>query len=173
MITKPISYGRQYITDEDIAAVIETLKSDYLTQGPKIKEFEEKFAAYCGAKYDVLVSNGTAGLHLAALALDIKPGDKIVTTPITFVASANGFRYCGAEVVFCDINKDNFLLDLDCLENILKASPRVLIRRSFLLISLAILSMWSDFVRLRMNMALPLWRMPVMRLAVPSLTARV
>lgn len=124
MITKPISYGRQYITDEDIAAVVKTLKSDYLTQGPRIKEFEEKFAAYCGANYDVLVSNGTAGLHLAALALGIKPGDKIITPPITFVASANGFRYCGAEVVFCDIDKDNFLLDFDCLEKILKTSPK-------------------------------------------------
>jgi len=124
MITKPISYGRQHITDEDIVAVVETLKSDYLTQGPKIKEFEDKFAAYTGAKYNVLVSNGTAGLHLAAMALDIKPGDKIITTPITFVASANGFRYCGAEVVFCDIHPDNFLLDLDKLEEMLKAVPK-------------------------------------------------
>ncbi len=124
MITKPISYGRQHITDEDIAAVIETLKSDYLTQGPKIKEFEDKFAAYTGAKYNVLVSNGTAALHLAAMALDIKPGDKIITTPITFVASANGFRYCGAEVVFCDIDPENFLLDLNKLEEMLKASPK-------------------------------------------------
>lgn len=124
MINKPISYGRQYITDDDIEAVVEALKSDFLTQGPKIKEFEDKMASYCGAKYNVLVSNGTAGLHLAAMALNIKPGDKIITTPITFVASANGFRYCGAEVVFCDINKDNFLLDLNCLENMLKAVPK-------------------------------------------------
>ena len=124
MIQNPISYGRQYITDEDIAAVVEALKSDYLTQGPKIKEFEDKMAAYCGAKYNVLVSNGTAGLHLTAMALGIQPGDKIITTPITFVASANGFRYCGAEVMFCDINKDNFLLDLECLERMLKASPK-------------------------------------------------
>lgn len=124
MITKPISYGRQYITDEDIAAVVAALKSDYLTQGPKIEEFENKFAAYTGAKYNVLVSNGTAGLHLAAMALGIQPGDKIITTPITFVASANGFRYCGAEIVFCDINPDNYLLDLDKLENMLKVAPK-------------------------------------------------
>lgn len=121
---RPISYGRQSITDEDIQAVVETLRSDYLTQGPKIKEFEDKFASYVGAKHDVLVSNGTAGLHLAALALGIQPGDKIITTPITFVASANGFRYCGAEVVFCDIHPDTYLLDLDKLELLLKASPR-------------------------------------------------
>lgn len=124
MIDHPISYGHQYISDEDIAAVVDALKSDYLTQGPKIKEFEEKFAAYCGAKHDVLVSNGTAGLHLCALAIGIKPGDKVITTPNTFVASANGFRYCGAEIVFADINPDNYLLDLDKVEEILKASPK-------------------------------------------------
>lgn len=119
-----IPYGRQYITDEDIAAVVEALKSDHLTQGPKIEEFENKFSAYTGAKYNVLVSNGTAGLHLAAMALGIQPGDKIITTPITFVASANGFRYCGAEIVFCDINPNNYLLDLDKLEDILKVAPK-------------------------------------------------
>ena len=124
MIDHPISYGRQYITDEDIQAVIETLKSDYLTQGPKIAEFEKDFADYCGCKYASVVSNGTAALHLCAMALDIKPGDRIITTPITFVASANGFRYCGAEVVFCDIHPDTYLMDLDKLEEILKASPK-------------------------------------------------
>lgn len=120
---KPISYGRQHISDEDITAVIETLKSDYLTQGPKIAEFENYFSQICGCDYTVMVSNGTAGLHLAALALGIKDGDKIITTPITFVASANGFRYCGAEIVFCDINPQTYLLDLDKLEEILNASP--------------------------------------------------
>lgn len=124
MIDHPIPYGHQYISDEDIAAVVETLKSDYLTQGPKIHEFERKFADYCGARYDVLVSNGTAGLHLCALAIGVKPGDKVITTPNTFVASANGFRYCGAEIVFCDINPDNFLLDLDKLEELLRKSPK-------------------------------------------------
>lgn len=124
MITHPISYGRQYITDEDIQAVVETLKSDYLTQGPKIGEFEKAFADYCGCRYASMVSNGTAALHLCAMALGIKPGDKVITTPITFVASANGFRYCGAEIVFCDIHPDTYLMDLDKLEEILKASPR-------------------------------------------------
>lgn len=124
MIDKPISYGRQYITDDDIAAVVETLKSDFLTQGPKIKEFESNFATYCNAKYDVMVSNGTAALHLAAMALGIHAGDKVITTPITFVASANGFRYCGAEIVFCDIDPKTFLMDFDKLENILKSSPK-------------------------------------------------
>ncbi len=124
MIDHPISYGRQHITDEDIQVVVETLKSDYLTQGPKIAEFEADFAKYCGCKYACVVSNGTAALHLCAMALGIKPGDKVITTPITFVASANGFRYCGAEIVFCDINPDTYLMDMDKLEDILKASPK-------------------------------------------------
>lgn len=124
MINHPISYGRQYITDEDIQAVVEALKSDYLTQGPKINKLESMFADFCNSKYACVVSNGTAALHLCAMALDIKPGDKVITTPITFVASANGFRYQGAEVVFCDIHPRTFLMDLDKLEDILKASPK-------------------------------------------------
>ena len=121
---KPISYGHQLITEEDIQAVVETLKSDYLTQGPRILEFEKKFADYLGVKHACMVSNGTAALHLCAMALDIKPGDKVITTPITFVASANGFRYQGAEITFCDIDSKTFLMDLDKLEEILKASPK-------------------------------------------------
>jgi UDP-4-amino-4,6-dideoxy-N-acetyl-beta-L-altrosamine transaminase len=124
MIDKPIPYGHQHITDEDVNAVIEALKSDYLTQGPKIGEFEKNFAAYCGCGYVSMVSNGTAALHLCAMALGIKPGDKVITTPITFVASANGFRYCGAEIVFCDIDPKTYLLDLNRLEDILKKSPK-------------------------------------------------
>ena len=88
MIEKPIPYGRQHITAEDIEAVISTLQSDYLTQGPKIKEFEEAFASYVGARYAVAVNNATAGLHLAAKAFGVKPGDKVIVTPMTFAASA-------------------------------------------------------------------------------------
>ena len=124
MIDHPISYGHQLITDEDIQAVVETLKSDYLTQGPRIPEFEKQFADYLGCNYACMVSNGTAALHLCAMALDIKPGDKVITTPITFVASANGFRYLGADIVFCDIDPKTFLMDMDKLETILKASPK-------------------------------------------------
>ncbi|MCQ2186400.1 MAG: UDP-4-amino-4,6-dideoxy-N-acetyl-beta-L-altrosamine transaminase [Bacteroidales bacterium] len=124
MIDHPISYGRQYITEEDIQAVVEALKSDYMTQGPRIAKFEKEFAAYLGSRYACMVSNGTAALHLCSLALGIKEGDKIITTPITFVASANGFRYTGAEVVFCDIDPDTYLMDLDKLEEILCKSPR-------------------------------------------------
>lgn len=124
MTAKPIPYGRQHITDEDIRAVIETLKSDYLTQGPKIKEFETKFAGYVGAKFAVAVNNATSGLHLSATALGVKPGDKVIVTPMTFAASANCIRYCGGEVVFCDIDKDTYLMDIHKLEAMLKAAPR-------------------------------------------------
>ena len=121
---KPISYGRQYIAEDDLQAVHDTLLSDYLTQGPKIVEFEKAFADYCGADHAVFVNNGTAALHLAALALGVKPGNKVITTPITFVASANGFRYCGADIVFCDIDPETYLLDLDKLETLLASSPK-------------------------------------------------
>lgn len=123
-MNKPIPYGRQCITDDDIKAVVETLKSDYLTQGPKIVEFEKCFADYVGCKYAVAVNNATAGLHLGATSLGVKPGDKVIVTPLTFAASANCIRYCGGEVVFCDIDKDNYLMDLNELEKILKSAPK-------------------------------------------------
>jgi UDP-4-amino-4,6-dideoxy-N-acetyl-beta-L-altrosamine transaminase len=123
-IMKPIPYGKQFITEEDIKVVIETLKSDYLTQGPKIKEFEEAFAEYIGCTYAVAVANGTAALHLNTLALGVKPGDKIITTPITFVATANCVRYCGGEVVFADIDPDTYLLDVNAVRKLLEASPK-------------------------------------------------
>ncbi len=124
MIRKPIPYGRQNITDEDIKAVTETLKSDYLTQGPKIKEFEDKFAKYVGAKYAVAVNNATSALHLAATALGVKTGDKVIVTPMTFAASANCIRYCGGDVKFCDIDPETYLMDIKKLRNILEASPK-------------------------------------------------
>lgn len=120
----PIPYGRQYISEEDINAVIDTLKSDYLTQGPRIKEFEDEFAKYIGCKYAVAVANGTAALHLCTLVLGVKPGDKVITTPITFAASANCVRYCGGEVVFADIDPETYLLDINEVEKLLKASPK-------------------------------------------------
>jgi hypothetical protein len=121
---RPIPYGKQHITAEDIQAVVETLQSDYLTQGPKIKEFEEAFAAYIGSRYAVAVANGTAALHLCTLALCVKPGQKVITTPITFAASANCVRYCGGEVVFADIDPETYILDLTKVRNLLEASPK-------------------------------------------------
>ena len=118
-----IPYGRQNITDEDVNAVIEVLKSDYLTQGPNVGEFEQAFADYIGVKYAVAVSNGTAALHICAMAMDVKPGDKIITTPITFVASANCVKYCGGEVVFADINPETYLLDINSVRKLLEYAP--------------------------------------------------
>ncbi len=120
---QPIPYGRQNITQQDIDAVVEVLKSDFLTQGPKVKEFEEKFAQYVWAKYAVAVTNGTAALHLCNLAIGTKPGDKVITTPITFAASANSVLYCGGEVDFVDIDPDSYLLDLNKLEEKLEKAP--------------------------------------------------
>ena len=121
---KPIPYGRQTITDEDIDAVVKVLRSDFLTQGPAIEEFEKKFAAYTDAKYAVAVSNGTAALHIAMMALGLNPGEKVITTPITFAASANCVIYCGGEVCFSDIDPVNYLLDLGKLEKLLTSNPK-------------------------------------------------
>ena len=123
-MSKIIPYGRQNITEDDIQVVIETLKSDYLTQGPKIAEFEEAFAKYVGSEYAVAVSNGTAALHLCALAMDVKPGDKVITTPITFAASANCIRYAGGEVVFSDIDPETYLLDIEKVKILLKNAKK-------------------------------------------------
>ncbi|MPR35422.1 UDP-4-amino-4,6-dideoxy-N-acetyl-beta-L-altrosamine transaminase [Salmonirosea aquatica] len=119
-----IPYGRQHITEQDIAAVVEALHADYLTQGPRIAEFEAKFATYVGTQYAIAVSNGTAALHLCTLALEVAPGHKVITTPITFAASANCVRYCGGEVVFADIDPDTYLLDIDSVRQLLQTSPK-------------------------------------------------
>lgn len=120
---KSIPYGRQSITDDDIAAVVEVLKSDFLTQGPAVAEFEKNFADYIGSKYAVAVANGTAALHLCTLSLDVQPGDKVITTPITFAASANCVRYAGGEVVFADIDPATYLLDINKVRELLESNP--------------------------------------------------
>jgi len=119
-----IPYGKHFITDEDIQSVIKVLKSDFLTQGPVIQQFEVAFAQYIGCRYAAAVSNGTAALHLSALALGVKPGTKVITTPITFAASANCVRYCGGEVIFSDIDPYTYTIDLEKLKNTLAASPK-------------------------------------------------
>ena len=106
-----IFYGHQYIDEADIQAVVEVLKSDYLTCGPKIAEAEKKLCEVTGAKYAVLCSNGTAALHIACLAAGVKQGDEVITTPITFAASANCALYCGAKPVFADINEETYNID--------------------------------------------------------------
>lgn len=119
-----IPYGKQFITDEDVAAVVETLRSEFLTQGPAVQKFEEAFASYVGSRYAVAVANGTAALHLCALALKLQPGQKVITTPITFAASANCIRYCGGEVEFIDIDPATALIDLNAVRALLEKAPR-------------------------------------------------
>ena len=119
-----IPYGRQHITKEDEAAVIEALYHPYLTQGPQVKAFEEEFAAYVGAKYAVAVSNGTAALHLCALALGVNEESNVITTPITFAASANCVRYCGGKVTFVDIDPTTAVIDIEAVRKLLAASPK-------------------------------------------------
>ena len=121
---KPIPYGRQQITQDDIEAVIEVLRSDFLTQGPEVDKFEDTFAQYVGARYAVAVANGTAALHLSALALGVQSGDKVITTPLTFVASANCVRYCGGDVVFADIDPNTYLLDIHKVRGLLENAPK-------------------------------------------------
>jgi UDP-4-amino-4,6-dideoxy-N-acetyl-beta-L-altrosamine transaminase len=122
--TKSIPYGRQTITNQDIEAVVSALKSDFLTQGPTIAEFEKKFANYIGASYAVAVSNGTAALHLCALALQVNSDTRVITTPITFSASANCIRYCGGQVFFADIDPTTFLLDINKVRALLQRHPK-------------------------------------------------
>ncbi len=121
---KKIYYGKQKITRGDIKAVVRTLKSDYLTQGPLVFKFEEDFAKYVGAKYAVAVSSGTAALHLSSLVLGVNSNSRVITTPITFSASANCVRYCGARVVLSDIDKDSITLDLNKLRQLIDSAPK-------------------------------------------------
>lgn len=106
-----IPYGKQWIDEEDIEEVITALQSDYLTTGPQVNAFEEAFAAACGARYAIAVTSGTAALHLACLAAGVGPGSEAITTPITFVATANAPLYCGSIPVFADVCSDTINLD--------------------------------------------------------------
>ena len=121
---KKIPYGRQNIDQIDVDAVVTTLQSDYLTQGPKVKEFEIKFAEYVGAKYAVAVNNATSGLHLSVLALNLSKGDRVITTSITFAATANCVRYAGGEVWFADIDPNTYLLDINSVEELIESKPK-------------------------------------------------
>src|ERR1700757_509878 len=105
-----LPYGRQFLTEEDVQAVVDVLHSDWLTTGPKVDEFEEAFAARVGAKHAVAFSSGSAALHGAAFAAGLKPGDEAITSPMTFAATANCVLYQGARPVFADIS-DTLNLD--------------------------------------------------------------
>lgn len=106
-----IPYGKQTIEQDDIQAVVDVLQSDFLTTGPKIAEFEQTVADYVGAKYAVAISNGTSALHAACFAAGIGPGDEVITTPLTFAASANSVLYCGGTPVFADVDPKTYNID--------------------------------------------------------------
>lgn len=125
MLKNIIPYGKHYIDKADIDAVIKTLKSDYLTQGPKINEFEKVFSNYVDAEYAIAVNNGTSALHLCALALGVKPGDKVICPTITFAASANCIKYCGGEVIFCDIDPETYLMDLNHVKKLFEEHKNI------------------------------------------------
>ena len=119
-----IPYGRQDITEEDIAAVVDVLRSDFLTQGPKVPEFEAAIANATGAAHAVAVNSATSALHIACLALGLKPGGLVWTVPNTFVATANVARLCGADVDFVDINARDYCMDPGALEAKLATADR-------------------------------------------------
>ena len=124
-------YGKQTIEDDDIKAVVDTLKSPLITCGPRVDELEEKLCEYTGAKYAVAVSNGTAALHCACIAAGIGPGDEVITTPMTFAASANCALYCGAKPVFADINPETYNIDPDSIRKCITSRTKAIIAVDF------------------------------------------
>ncbi len=120
---KRIPYGRHFISEDDIQAVDSVLLSDFITQGQNSELFEKAFAEYIGVKYAIAVSNGTAALHIAAKAAGTQAGDKVITTPLTFVASANCVKFCGGDIYFSDIDRRTYLMDPVKLEALIKSKP--------------------------------------------------
>src|SRR5688572_4030992 len=119
-----IPYGRQDISENDIQAVVDVLRSDFLTQGPMVPRFEDAVAQYCGVPHAVAVNSATSALHVACLALGVGPGDRVWTSPNTFVATANCARYCGAAVDFVDIDPVSYNLCPQQLARKLEQSER-------------------------------------------------
>ena len=126
-----IYYGRQWIDDEDVETVAETLRSDFITCGPKVEEMERELEAYTGAKHAVAVSNGTAALHCACIAAGIKPGDEVITTPMTFAASANCVLYCGGRPVFADIDPETYNIDPESIQEKITEKTKAVIAVDF------------------------------------------
>ena len=120
-----LPYGRQTIEDDDIQAVVETLRSDYLTTGPKITEFEDALKQVTTADHAIVVGNGTQALHLACLAVGLGPGKTAVVPSVTFLATANAVRYCGANVIFSDVDPDTGLMRPQDLQKVLDENPDV------------------------------------------------
>lgn len=128
---KFLPYGHQCIDNEDIKSVVEVLKSDWITQGPKIKEFEEAIAKFTGAKYAAALSSGTAALHAACFAAGITPGDEVITTPITFAASSNCILYSGGRPLFADIKEDTYNIDAGEIERKITSKTKAIIPVDF------------------------------------------
>lgn len=128
---KFIPYGRQQIDADDIEAVVKVLKSDWVTQGPKIKEFEDAICGYTGAKHGVAVATGTAALHCACFAAGVGPGDEIITSPVTFAASGNCALFLGATVKFVDIRRDTYCMDPEKLEAAITKRTKAIIPVDF------------------------------------------
>jgi perosamine synthetase len=122
-----IPYGRQTVDEDDVAAVVEVLRSDWLTTGPAVPRFEEAFSAFVGAAHGVAVANGTAALHLAMLAAGVGPGDEVIVASLTFVASANAARYAGAEVVFADVREDTLTIDVDHVRSLITERTKAIV----------------------------------------------
>lgn len=128
---KHIPYARQSIDSNDVKAVVDALRSDYITQGPRIHEFEKRVARYCGAKYAVAVNSGTSALHAACFAANIKPGDEVITSPISFAASANCILYCGGIPRFADILEDTVTIDPSAIKGCIRSKTRAIIPVDF------------------------------------------
>ncbi len=128
---KKIPYGHQWIDNKDIKEVVKVLKTDWITQGPKVKEFEKAIANYCNAKYGVAVSSGTAALHSAYAVAGIKSGDEVITTPLTFAATANAIVHCGGKPVFADIQKDTLNIDPKKIEQKITKKTKAIVPVDF------------------------------------------
>ncbi len=126
-----LPYAQQWVDEEDVGEVVKVLKSDFLTTGPKIEEFEKRFADYVGAKYAVSISNGTAALHAACFAAGINEGDEVITSPITFAASANCVLYQGGKPVFADINPKSYNIDIEDIERKITKKTKAIIPVDF------------------------------------------
>lgn len=122
-----IPYGKQWIDEDDIEAVVKALRCDYLTTGPRVQEFEQKLADFVGADYGVAVASGTAALHIACMAIGLQKGDEVITTPITFAASANCILYCGAVPVFADIDPVTYNISPDSIRKCITKRTRAII----------------------------------------------
>lgn len=127
MTERFVPYGRQIVDDDDIAAVADVLRSDWLTTGPAVSQFEEAFGRYVGAEHAVAVANGTAALHLAMLAAGIGPGAEVIVTAMTFAASANAARYVGADVVFADVRPDTLTIDSNHVADLVSPRTRAVV----------------------------------------------